>query len=148
MEAEVLSQSHVCRQQQQDNDVDGRRQPQKTTSASITFSKELISFSLYGKIRQNSSEYNDIKLYIRRSISFVANIALYEILLHNNSCIERPWNEALSSKIAEVQDSFKNIPPTLYFSPSSVAYDGIGVYVAETLPKGIKKNLQKLLLKK
>lgn len=50
--------------------------------------------------------------------------------------IERPWNEALSSKIAEVQDSFKSIPSTLYFSPSSVTFDGIGVYAAETLPKG------------
>ena len=51
--------------------------------------------------------------------------------------IERPWNEALSSKIAEVQDSFKNIPSMLYFSPSSVTFDGIGVYAAETLPKGM-----------
>lgn len=50
---------------------------------------------------------------------------------------ERPWNEALSLKIAEVQQSFKNIPPKLYFSPSSVRFDGIGVYAAEPLPQGI-----------
>ena len=49
---------------------------------------------------------------------------------------ERPWNESLSSKIAEVQESFKNIPSMLYFSPSSVSFDGIGVYTAEALPKG------------
>jgi hypothetical protein len=70
----------------------------------ISFSKELISFSLYGKIPRKS---------------------------------KRPWNESLSSKIAEVQDSFKNIPSMLYFSPSSVTFDGIGVYAAETLPKGL-----------
>lgn len=51
---------------------------------------------------------------------------------------ERPWNEALSSKIAEVQDSFKNIPSMLYFSPSSVNFNGIGVYAAEILPKGVQ----------
>ena len=56
---------------------------------------------------------------------------------HARECIERPWNEALSSKIAEVQDSFKNIPSMLYFSPSSVTFDGIGVYAAEILPKGM-----------
>lgn len=50
---------------------------------------------------------------------------------------ERPWNEALSAKISEVQESFKNIPSMLYFSPSSVTFDGIGVYAAEALPKGI-----------
>ena len=52
---------------------------------------------------------------------------------------ERPWNESLSAKISEVQQSFKNIPSMLYFSPSSVAFDGIGVYAAESLPKGINK---------
>ena len=60
---------------------------------------------------------------------------------HTRECMhtytERPWNEALSSKIAEVQDSFKNIPSMLYFSPSSVTFDGVGVYAAEILPKGI-----------
>ena len=50
--------------------------------------------------------------------------------------VERPWNETLSAKIAEVQESFKNIPSMLYFSPSSVSVDGIGVYSAEPLPKG------------
>ena len=50
---------------------------------------------------------------------------------------ERPWNESLSAKISEVQQSFKNIPSMLCFSPSSVAFDGIGVYAAESLPKGI-----------
>ena len=49
---------------------------------------------------------------------------------------ERPWNESLSARIAEVQQAFKNIPQMLYFSPSSVALDGIGVYAAESLPKG------------
>ena len=52
-------------------------------------------------------------------------------------CTERPWNESLSTKIAEVQESFKNIPPMLYFSPSSVSVDGIGVYVTEPLPRGL-----------
>ena len=51
---------------------------------------------------------------------------------------KRPWNESLSSKIAQVQSSFKNIPPTLYFSPSSVTFDGIGVYAAVTLPKATR----------
>ena len=49
---------------------------------------------------------------------------------------ERPWNESLSSKIAKVQESFKNIPSMLYFSPSSVSFDGVGVYTAEALPQG------------
>lgn len=48
---------------------------------------------------------------------------------------ERPWTESLSVRIAEVQEAFKNIPQMLYFSPSSIALDGIGVYAAETLPK-------------
>lgn len=43
----------------------------------------------------------------------------------------------MNSRIAEVEQAFKNIPQMLYFSPSSVAYDGIGVYAAESLPKGI-----------
>ena len=71
----------------------------------MSFSKELISFSLYGKIPRES---------------------------------KRPWNESLSSKIAQAQSSFKNIPLTLYFSPSSVTFDGVGVYAAITLPKGIR----------
>ena len=50
---------------------------------------------------------------------------------------ERPWNESLSARIAEVQDCYKNIPPKLYFSPSSVSFEGIGVYAAEPLPQGI-----------
>lgn len=49
---------------------------------------------------------------------------------------ERPWNESLSAKIAKVQEAFKNIPPMLFFSPSSVIYDGVGVCAAEHLPKG------------
>lgn len=49
---------------------------------------------------------------------------------------ERPWNESLSARIAEVQDCYKNIPPKLYFSPSSVSFEGIGVYAAEPLPQG------------
>lgn len=49
---------------------------------------------------------------------------------------ERPWNESLSARIAEVQDCYKNIPPKLYFSPSSVSFEGIGVYAAEPLPTG------------
>ena len=36
-----------------------------------------------------------------------------------------------------MQQSFKNIPPKLYFSPSSVRFDGIGVYAAEPLPQGM-----------
>ena len=71
----------------------------------MSFSKELISFSLYGKIPRES---------------------------------KRPWNESLSSKIAQAQSSFKNIPLTLYFSPSSVTFYGVGVYAAITLPKGIR----------
>ena len=50
---------------------------------------------------------------------------------------ERPWNESLSARIAQVQDCYKNIPPKLYFSPSSVSFEGIGVYAAEPLPQGI-----------
>ena len=53
---------------------------------------------------------------------------------------ERPWNESLSARIAEVQDCYKNIPPKLYFSPSSVSFEGIGVYAAEPLPQGTKLN--------
>lgn len=59
--------------------------------------------------------------------------------LQGHNCIhiaERPWNESLSSKIAKVQESFKNIPSMLYFSPSSVSFDGVGVYTAEALPQG------------
>jgi hypothetical protein len=51
---------------------------------------------------------------------------------------ERPWNESLSARIAQVQDCYKNIPPKLYFSPSSVSFEGIGVYTAEPLPQGTK----------
>ena len=53
---------------------------------------------------------------------------------------ERPWNESLSARIAEVQDCYKNIPSKLYFSPSSVSFEGIGVYAAEPLPQGIASN--------
>jgi hypothetical protein len=94
MEAGVVGQSNGCRP---DSAV-------KQQTRNISFSKELISFSLYGKIPRKC---------------------------------KRPWNEALSSKIAEVQDSFKNIPSMLYFSPSSVTFDGVGVYAAEVLPKGV-----------
>ena len=69
--------------------------------------------------------------------------AFTAVLLHSwdivhvfGHSVERPWNETLSAKIAEVQESFKNIPSMLYFSPSSVSVDGIGVYSAEPLPKG------------
>lgn len=62
-----------------------------------------------------------------------SRIYLYTHTLHS----ERPWNESLSARISEVQESFKNIPSMLYFSPSSVTFDGIGVYAAEALPKGI-----------
>ena len=60
-----------------------------------------------------------------------------------NVYAERPWNESLSARIAEVQDCYKNIPPKLYFSPSSVSFEGIGVYAAETLPQGTAKCILK-----
>lgn len=50
---------------------------------------------------------------------------------------EHQLKESLNLRIAEVEQAFKNIPEMLYFSPSSVAYDGIGVYAAESLPKGV-----------
>ena len=59
---------------------------------------------------------------------------VYDTCTHGNAYTERPWNEALSSKIA---DSFKNIPSMLYFSPSSVTFTRVGVYAAEILPKGM-----------
>lgn len=61
---------------------------------------------------------------------------------------ERPWTESLSARIAEVQDAFKNIPQMLYFAPSSIALDGIGVYAAETLPKGSFIYCESLLCKR
>lgn len=57
-------------------------------------------------------------------------------MLSVSSSIEHQLKESLSSRIAEVEQAFKNIPQMLYFSASSVAYDGIGVYAAESLPKG------------
>ena len=68
----------------------------------------------------------------------MSNSFNWQSLIYIHPSIERPWNEALSSKIAEVQDSFKNIPSMLYFSPSSVNFNGIGVYAAEILPKGMR----------
>lgn len=49
---------------------------------------------------------------------------------------EHQWQDSLKSKIAQVQQAFKNIPQMLYFSPSSVICHGIGVYAAQALPKG------------
>ncbi len=65
-----------------------------------------------------------------------ASSACIEITIAVLSITERPWNESLSAKIAKVQEAFKNIPPMLYFAPSSVIYDGVGVYAAEQLPQG------------
>ncbi|CAI8055875.1 PR domain zinc finger protein 12 [Geodia barretti] len=105
LEDGVLAQPNGCRSAANEvvSDDGPRAKGPGNAGSGISFSKELISFSLYGKIPRKS---------------------------------KRPWNESLSSKIAEVQESFKNIPSMLYFSPSSVTFDGIGVYVAETLPKG------------
>ena len=77
-------------------------------------------------------------LYVRR-LYFLecAFTAVTQVRFHGVfGSVERPWNETLSAKIAEVQESFKNIPSMLYFSPSSVSVDGIGIYSAEPLPKG------------
>lgn len=49
---------------------------------------------------------------------------------------EHEWKDSLNARIEEVQQAFKNIPQMLRFSPSSVSLDGIGVYAAESLPKG------------
>ena len=108
MEPAVLGQTNGCRATEEASTDGGVRQPRGksgSSNSSVSFSKELISFSLYGKIPRES---------------------------------KRPWNESLSSKIAQVQSSFKNIPPTLYFSPSSVTFDGVGVYAAVTLPKATR----------
>ena len=108
MEPAVLGQTNGCRATEEASTDGGVRQPRGksgSSNSSVSFSKELISFSLYSKIPRES---------------------------------KRPWNESLSSKIAQVQSSFKNIPPALYFSPSSVTFDGVGVYAAITLPKGTR----------
>ena len=102
MEPAVLGQTNGCRATEEAGGVRQPRGKSGSSNSSVSFSKELIYFSLYGKIPRES---------------------------------KRPWNE---SKIAQVQSSFKNIPPTLYFSPSSVTFDGVGVYAAVTLPKGTR----------
>lgn len=98
---------------------------------SLPFSKELIRFSLYGKVPAKLS-----KCWCRACPCSHMHAA--GIHTHFACCLhaEHQLKESLNSRIAEVEQAFKNIPQMLYFSASSVAYNGIGVYAAESLPKG------------
>ena len=161
LEDGVLAQPNGCRPAANEvvSDDGPRAKGPGNAGSGISFSKELISFSLYGKIPRKSSKSvvftisltqgpqlithqwrtcnSDITYYA--TVLQLAHASTSDLLLKYTRLFpaERPWNESLSSKIAEVQESFKNIPSMLYFSPSSVTFDGIGVYVAETLPKGL-----------
>ena len=60
MEPAVLGQSNGCRVTEEASTDGGVRQPRGKSGSSnnaVSFSKELISFSLYGKIPRESSEY-------------------------------------------------------------------------------------------
>lgn len=102
---------------------------------SALFSKEVIAFSLFGRIHPKRSKFT-MFVMARAGVSIWFHVI--DNVMHNSYTYtsERPWNESLSARIAEVQECYKNIPPKLYFSPSSVSLEGIGVYTAELLPQG------------
>lgn len=93
----------------------------RAAAEQLPFSKELITFTLFGEMPPKGS-----KLHVHACM-VAADLAEGSL---TSIVAECQWKASLNAHMEEVQQTFKNIPQMLYFSPSSVALSGIGVYAA------------------